>query len=224
MQSSRLWLWLLGRLLFVISSVAPCLAFRAPPFRMATTIVAPQGAPPGSFAGGNICCLDRLLGSRTGEGLRDRSLGFCEFVRVALRQNTDGTIHLSVPGAEEATSGSVPDSFLPFAHQWDLADAECPSRMAPKPSAAILADSRAAPALHLSSCVLVVADENGPDGSCVSRVLLTRRAKHMRTFPGAWVRMMDNVLHTSALEQGPCPSDICLLLCDRCLRAVGWTA
>ena len=103
------------------------------------------------------------------------SLGFCEFTSVSLTQNDDGTVALSPAAADGAAEGGVA---LPLAHQWSAAGEDCPSRHAPVPSSAVAADPRAAPALLLSACVLLVAD---------SRVLLTRRAKHMRTFPRAWV-------------------------------------
>lgn len=113
----------------------------------------------------NLCCLDRL-----NSGAMDRSLGFCEFTSVSLTQNDDGTVALS-----RAANGA--DALL-LAHQWSAAGEDCPSRFAPVPSAAVAADPRAAPTLLLGACVLLVAER---------RVLLTRRAKHMRTFPRAWV-------------------------------------
>eukprot|EP00802_Teleaulax_amphioxeia_P021319 Tamp_21668.p1 GENE.Tamp_21668~~Tamp_21668.p1 ORF type:complete len:355 (+),score=59.89 Tamp_21668:3-1067(+) len=145
-------------------------------------IVAPCSAPAGPFGGGNICCVDKLLGG-TATGC-DRSLGFAEFVAVQFQQQADGSVRLSAGGSQQQTSAGV---LLPLAHQWDADGADCPSRHAPQPSVAVSADPRAAPALLLGACVLVVADEEGTDGKTVSRVLLTRRAKHMRTFPGAWV-------------------------------------
>ena len=117
---------------------------------------------------GSLCCLDRL---NSGAAPLDRSLGFCEYTSVAFNQNEDGTVTLSLAAAGEAGA-------LPLAHQWSAEGAECPSRFAPAPSAAVAADARAAPALLLGACVLLVAE---------GRVLLTRRAKHMRTFPRAWV-------------------------------------
>jgi len=76
---------------------------------------------------------------------------------------------------------------LPLAHLWGPDGAECPIRFVPKPSKEVANDPRAAPALHLGACVLIVADEIDSGKENISRVLLTRRAKHMRTFPGAWV-------------------------------------
>ena len=165
--------------LFCAATEGPPIHARVSPLRMDVT--APCVAPPGPFPGGNVCCLDRLLGEGKAGLQSDRSLGFCEWVPVRFFQNADGSVRLS------AGCGTAPDSdagvVLPLAHQWDDQDADCPSRFAPKPSAAVAADTRAAPALLLGACVLVV-DES--EAGC-TRVLLTRRARHMRTFPGAWV-------------------------------------
>ena len=151
-------------------------------------IIAPSAPPAGSppFVGGNLCCLDRLLSGRRGDyGGWDRSLGFCEFMPVVFNQNADGTISLS--GQLASAEGTEGDRavVLPLAHGYG--EAQCPSRMAPNPCTAVRDDIRAPPKLLLGACVLVVADEIGPDGQKISRVLLTRRARHMRTFAGAWV-------------------------------------
>jgi 8-oxo-dGTP pyrophosphatase MutT (NUDIX family) len=109
------------------------------------------------------------------------------FARIDLRtKSPDGSVRLSADGNNESQAGGL----LPLAHQWDASDAvkpTCPSRLAPMPSDTVAADPRSAPALLLGACVLVVADQTSVDGMPVSHVLLTRRAKHMRTFPGAWV-------------------------------------
>ena len=122
-------------------------------------VVAPRAAPAEPFTGGNLCVLDRL-----GCKDRDASLGWCEFALVGIDQRADGTVALSPGGA------------LPLAHH--LCEGGCPARRAAAPAAAVAADARAAPALLLGACVLVVA---------AGRVLLTRRAARMRTFAGAWV-------------------------------------
>jgi 8-oxo-dGTP pyrophosphatase MutT (NUDIX family) len=150
--------------------------------RLKMDVVAPCLAPAGPFRGGNICIVEKLLGGPAAGC--DRSLGFAEFVAVQFHQQADGSVRLSAGCEERQTSAGV---LLPLAHQWDADGADCPSRHAPVPSADVAADPRAAPALLLGACVLVVADEEGADGETVSRVLLTRRAKHLRTFPGAWV-------------------------------------
>ena len=163
-----------SHMLLGLPSVLPLHA-RPSPLRMDITVPSPAPAVP--FAGGNVCCIDKLLGEGKACFKSDRSLGFCEFLPVQFHSNADGSVRLS------AGDGKASGVLLPLAHQWDAGDAECPSRFAPAPSAAVAADKRAAPALLLGACVLVV-DESEND---CTRVLLTRRARHMRTFPGAWV-------------------------------------
>lgn len=156
------------------------LPLHARPLHLRMDITVPCSAPPTPFKGGNVCCIDRLLGEGKASSRSDRSFGFCEFLPVRFHSNADGSVRLSAgDGGQENCTGTL----LPLAHQWDAEDAECPSRFAPAPSAAVAADRRAAPALLLGACVLVV-DES--ENNC-ARVLLTRRARHMRTFPGAWV-------------------------------------
>ena len=166
-------------LCLVLRRAAPLLARRSGAARSMSAlhnVVAPSGAGEAqraAFEGGNICVLDQLA---AGEEL-DASLGFCESCLVELRQRENGTV--SVAAATSASCASIP-----LAHQFERgAAAQCPARCAPSPSDRVRADARAAPALLLGACVLVV--RRGDDGA--DRVLLTRRSPFMRTFPRAWV-------------------------------------
>ena len=165
-------------LCLVLRRAAPLLARQTSSRSMSAlhNVVAPSGADEAqraAFEGGNICVLDQLA---AGEAL-DASLGFCESCLVELRQRENGTV--SVAAATSASCASIP-----LAHQFERgAAAQCPARCAPSPSDRVRADARAAPALLLGACVLVV--RRGDDGA--DRVLLTRRSPFMRTFPRAWV-------------------------------------